>query len=337
MNLKKIIIITLILGALSLYIFAFNMKASESLNYQLLNYDASEFTEANELTNTEKLVASNDDFELYIDETTSYFKVLDLRNGEIYASNPSVEDPWAADPTKLLTPSAVEKQKSTLEIQYFNKSGSLATINNYGLSIYHPESILNDKGDRTFSIKYIEDGVQIKYAIEDLEIDYLYFPKYLPKDVFEAFDQFDVLSRIAYTGYNENTELYELVQYESMSRLVKKRLYQVFYEEMEYTRERSIEENMLYGYFEQFEKVRFEIAIELKLTDEGLKTTIIRDSIVEPENVKIAKISLYPLFGTAISEIAGVETEGYIVLPIWEFFGWIKNLGNYIWIFITLE
>ncbi len=315
MNLKKIIIITLILGALSLYIFAFNMKASESLNYQLLNYDASEFTEANELTNTEKLVASNDDFELYIDETTSYFKVLDLRNGEIYASNPSVEDPWAADPTKLLTPSAVEKQKSTLEIQYFNKSGSLATINNYGLSIYHPESILNDKGDRTFSIKYIEDGVQIKYAIEDLEIDYLYFPKYLPKDVFEAFDQFDVLSRIAYTGYNENTELYELVQYESMSRLVKKRLYQVFYEEMEYTRERSIEENMLYGYFEQFEKVRFEIAIELKLTDEGLKTTIIRDSIVEPENVKIAKISLYPLFGTAISEIAGVETEGYIVLP----------------------
>ncbi len=314
-HMKKIIIIVLILAVASIYLFAFNMKASSMVETQVRAYNPENFTDASGLTDTSRLVASNANFELYLDETTSYFKVVDLRNNEVYMSNPIEDDPWVTNPNKKITDSAIEKQKATMEIQYFNKAGSLKTVNNYSLSIFHEASLLNDEGERTFGIKYIDNGVQIKYIIEDLEVDYLYFPKYLPKDVMEAREDFSTLNRIAYTGYDEERELYEIVNYADMSNLVKRRLYDIFYKELEYTRERAIEENESYGYFEQFEKVRFEIAIELKLTDEGLKTTILRDSIVETEAVKIAKITLYPLFGTAVSVKDDIETEGYIVLP----------------------
>ncbi|BCR36822.1 DUF5696 domain-containing protein [Mariniplasma anaerobium] len=338
MNIKKIVIVILILGIGALYLFAFNMKSSEMITSEVRAFDSENFTDASGLFNQNRLVASNATFELYLDETTSYFKVVDLRNSEVYLSNPIEDDPWESNPAKTITNSALEKQKSTMEIQYFNQAGSLTSINNYGLSIYHPSSILNDEGERSFGIKYIEDGVQIKYIIEDLEVDYLYFPKYLEKDVMEAMDDFSILNRIAYTGFDEERQLYEIVQYQDMSRLVKRRLYSIFYEDMDYTRERAIEENESYGYFEQFEKVRFEVAVEIKLTDQGVKTTILRDSIVETEAVKIAKISLYPLFGTAVSVKDNpefltdpeaepyIDTQGYIVLP--DGSGAIINFNN---------
>ncbi len=315
MSIKKIMIIILILGIGAIYLFAFNMKASNMISSDVRPFDKEGFVDASELTTTNKLIANNDQFELYFDETTSYFKVVDLRSGEVFLSNPIEKDPWETDPTKTITNTALSKQKSTMEIQYFNRVGSLTTINNYQLSIYHPKSILEDEGARSFGIKYIEDGVQVKYIVEDLEIDYLYFPKYLKKEVMDEMEDFKILNRLAYTGYDETRGLYEIVQYEGMSDLVKKRLYNIFYEKMDYTRERAIEENESYEYFQQFEKVRFEIAIEIKLTDDGIKMTVLRDSIVESEEVKIAKISLYPLFGTAVSIKAGVPTEGYMVIP----------------------
>jgi len=315
MKLKRIIFLILILSVLALYIFAFNLNKSQVIDAALIPFDQEGFVDSNSLSNTNKLVAENTDFSLYINETTSYFKVLDKRTGEYWESNPSVQDPWELDPTKPITNSAIQKQKSTLEITYFNEAGSQTTINNYQYSIYHPESILNEEGERTYSIKYIENGVQVLYFIEDLEVDYLYFPKYMPKEELEALEDFTLLSTIAYTGFNTDFQAYEIVNYEGMSRLVKRRLYEVFYEKLGYTRERSIDENESYGYFEQFEKISFEIGIEIKLNDQGIDASIINESIVEPDNVKLARIALLPLFGTAVSIKNDIATEGYIVIP----------------------
>ncbi len=312
---KKIIILS-ILGIVILgYIFLFNLKAAELPENQVASFEKTGFIDAETLSDTERLVAENAQFALYLDETTSYFHVLDKRSGMIWRSNPVDRDPWETTPGKTITVTAIEKQKSTLEITYFDKAGASTTINNYKLAISHPASVLNDAGARTYDIKYLTNGFQVLYRIEDLEIDYLFFPKYLPKEVMETLEDRNILESIAYKGFDEETGLYEITAYESMSRLVKNRLYEIFYEKLGYTRERAIEENALYGYFEFYEKVSFEIAVEVLLTDEGIKTTILSDSIVEPENVKIANIILYPLFGTAVSEIADVETEGYIVLP----------------------
>ena len=70
------------------------------------------------LNNTNKLVAYNTNFELYLDETTSYFKVIDKRNGEVWESNPSIEDPWELDDNKILTPAARNNQRATISLQY---------------------------------------------------------------------------------------------------------------------------------------------------------------------------------------------------------------------------
>jgi hypothetical protein len=275
------------------------------------------FVDSMTLDNENKLVASNDTYELYLDETTSHFKVVDLLTLSEWNSNPTDDDPWESNDEKNITPSALSKQKATLELTYFNDNGSLARINNYALSISHPESALYDEGLRTYQVKYLDDGFQVLYEIKDVDIDYLYFPKYLEKDVVDEHPFKFLLETLAYNGYDEELGLYEIKQYESMSNLVLEELYKIFYGEgsLGYTRERAIEENASYGYSEAFEQISFEVAVEVRLTDNGIKTSFIQDSVVEEENAKLASISLYPYFGTAVSEIAGVETEGYIVVP----------------------
>lgn len=317
-HIKRLVIFIMIAAIASLYFLLGNHDASDIEAIEKIAYSSDGFIDAATLTDTNKLVASNQNFDLYMDETTSYFKVYDKINDVTYQSNPTEDDPWIADENQMITNTAIEKQKATLEIQYVNEKGSLTTINNYTYSIYHPETILDDEGLRTFGIKYIDDGVQIKYEIEDLEIDYLYFPKYIPIETFEALEDYNLLKSLAYKGIDEELGVYQINddEYESMSELVRKNLYRIFYEKLGYTREQAIAENESYGYFESYEKIRFEIAIQLKLTEDGIKTTIIRDSIEESKSERIAKITLYPLFGTAIAvDDLNQPTEGYLVIP----------------------
>ena len=318
-HLKRLVIfIIIIAGIASLYLFTGNHSSVDANGFDNIAFDDSGFIEANTLSNENKLVASNANFDLYIDETTSYFHVYDKVNDLNYYSNPTVEDPWVDDDTKTITNSALYKQKSTLEIQYVNDKGSLTSINNYEYSIYHPKTVLADEGDQTYSIKYIDNGVQIKYEIIDTEIDYLYFPKYIPIETFESLADASLLQSLAYKRIDEDLGVYYISddEYKSMSQLVRKNLYRVFYEELGYTREQAIEENESYGYYDSFEKIGFEVAIQLELTDTGVKTTIIRDSIKESANERISKITLYPLFGTAIAvDESNQPTEGYMVIP----------------------
>ncbi|MFP4186572.1 MAG: DUF5696 domain-containing protein [Acholeplasmataceae bacterium] len=315
MKLKRLVIILIVVLVLFGYFFLFTMDAKGLPTRTTRSFSKDGFVSAEELNDTDKLVASNDRFELYIDETTSHICLVDGLSGETWRSNPVVEDPWEENPDRIMTRSAKEKQKSTLELTYFDESGSRSTINNYRMSIYHPETILEPEGERTFSIKYIENGVQILYEIEDREIDHLYFPKYLPKDVLEDMPERDLLEGLAYEGFDEDLDAYYITKYEDMSDIVKGRLYEIFYEQGDYTREQAIEENLSYGYTEQYEKIRFEIAIEVTLFEEGLDASVLAESIVEPKNVKLARVSLFPLFGTAVAIEDDEPTEGYIVLP----------------------
>jgi len=315
MTLKKTIIIACLLLIGFLYIALFNMRASSVSATELIEFSTEGFVDADTLNNTNKLVVSNDHFELYLDETTSYFKVIDTRNGHVWESNPSIPDPWETDITKPITNSALDRQKSTLEISYYNQAGSMTSVNNYNRSIHHPQTILSPAGQKTFQIKYVENGFQVLYEIVDLEIDYLHFPKYIEKETFEAMEDYGLLSQIAYTGFNEELNAYEIVNYENMSRLVRARLFDVFYEKMDYTRERAISENESFGYFEQYEQFSFRIGVQVLLTDKGVKTSVINESLTETEDIRLGRITLYPLFGTAVSEIDGEATEGKIIVP----------------------
>ena len=312
---KKIIIIVLLIGALASYIFLFNMKKDSVTDVDKIEFKKSGFTDATDLSDTNKLVSSNSRFDLYLNETNSHFKVLDKENGVEWKSNPTEKDPWETNPLKPITTTAVEKQKATLDITYYNHTGAITTINNYKTSIYHPESMLNVEGERTFKIKYIPNGFQVLYEIRDLEVDYLYFPKYISTEDMEAIEDKEYIQSIAYKNFDKDLNAYFIEGYEGLSKLVIKRLYPIFYDKLGYTRERAIEENAQYQYFDFQEKAEFDIAVQVLLTEKGVKTSIIRDSIVEPEEIKLSKIALYPLFGTAIEKVGDDVQDGYIVLP----------------------
>jgi len=317
MKKKLLLTLTVILVLFGLYLFTFNMKPAVIAVDETMPFTTDGFVDSMTLSETAHLVAENDDYELYLNEKTSHFKVVNIHTGVTWNSNPTSADPWQFDSSKTITTSAIEKQKATLELSYFNETGSMAKINNYALSIYHPDSVLYDVGMRTYSVKYIENGFQILYDIRNIDIDYLYFPKYLKPEILENHPKRNTLEQIAYTGYDATLGVYVINQYESMSVLVRTELYSIFYGEgsLGYTREQAIAENALYGYTEVTEPISFQIAIQVLMTDKGIDMTVLQDSIVENENAKLASVSLYPHFGTAISQIGGVETEGYIVLP----------------------
>ncbi|HLT00152.1 MAG TPA: DUF5696 domain-containing protein [Acholeplasma sp.] len=314
--------IKLIIGvlALALVIFALIGIPLEKNTYaypQTEEFTREGFVDANELNDQNKLVAENNNFALYIDENTSYIRVLDKSTGESWYSNPTADDTRPGT-----TNTAKWRQKSTLEISYYNDRGSINSLNNYRLSIDHPAGILNPAGERSYFIKYLDNSVQILYHIVDLEITYLYFPKYITIEQMEEFapEDAEYLQQIAYTGFNQEYQAFEIGNYNTnMSLPVRRNLYRVLYGNDEhpgygYTLERVQEENAMYGIEDTVEQVEFEVAIEVSLLPDGISTRIIRDSIKESLGI-ISEITLYPLFGTAVMSKNGEPTEGYMVVP----------------------
>ena len=429
MSKRKIITLSVIATLaiiLMIYLFAFKLKPAKKFEpNDLISFEEEGFIDAKLLSNTNKLVAYNSSFELYLDETTSYFSVLDKATGEVIRSNPNVRDPrqplginvdldWltprvieesyrhtqyqlnlpeegpngsvityeSSDLTVIdstfkvipnseeektvtltanfntplhtatatynvkvgifgaikvsnlektpayqeqrgmITKEAIDKQKSTLELSYYSSTGSVSLINNYNLSIYHPATIIAEEGNRTYKIKYLEDkpGFQVYYEIADQEIDHLYFPRYMDNETREYIKSKKPLL-IMYLdeiqGYDYSKELYYIKNYETMTLLIKEILYEIYYEILDdYSRERAIEENAANGYFEGSNLPNFKVAVEVVLTETGFKTSIIKESIQEPEDIKIASISLYPFLGTAISVHEDYSpTTGYMVVP----------------------
>lgn len=332
-------IIIVILLILYLYLFAFSLKASPKINNELMEFDitydeaeSEGFIDGNSLTDTEKLVAKNNNYELYLNETNTHFYIKDLMSGNIIESNPSIDDPAGPSDNTL------NRQKATLEYRYFNKIGSRSnTNNNYNKSIYHPETPEFDEGHRTFKVREVENGFQVFYRITTLEIDYLYFPLYLAPEVVEPIfeDRTHPARRTIMNAYwdiiDEETGMYKARNYESMSGIIRKDLYKVFYEDKvfgEYSRERSIAENAEHGYFEEVVRFGFDVAIQVLLEDDGVEIKVINNSITEYSDSKLAEISLYPYFGAAIDidPVSNTENEGYLVVP--DGSGAIINFNN---------
>ena len=78
---KKLVIIALISVVVLSYLFLFNMKATNLATDETIAFTKEGFTDSMNLNDDNKLVAVNGVLELYLDETTSYFTVINTSTG----------------------------------------------------------------------------------------------------------------------------------------------------------------------------------------------------------------------------------------------------------------
>lgn len=108
---KKIMIIMLAsVLAFVLYLTLFNMSMASVIEPQKIPYSKDGFVDAMTLSDKNHLVADNGILQLYLDETTSYFKVVNKDTGVEWNSNPTGPDPWQLDLSKTITNSAIENR-----------------------------------------------------------------------------------------------------------------------------------------------------------------------------------------------------------------------------------
>ena len=293
----------------------------------LADFTTEGFISAEDLGDTAHLVASNPFYELWINEETSHFNIVDLVSGEIWNSNtPLAENNNVLDDFPNLIPETKNLQRSTLIIHYQDKRkndiGSVQSINNWMYSIDHED------GQQTFSLKYIENGVQVLYDIEDLTIDNTAFPQYIEKERFEelfvnsgCLTDYEIGKITTYYELKANEGYYEILSYDNMSGIVIGRLQQYMYDTCGYTIEDTEYDNLQNGVVIALRKPRFEVAVEYILTEEGFNAKIINNSIVEEDYSPIVYIDLLPYFGSA-----SVDDDGYMFIP--DGTGAIMNLNN---------
>lgn len=308
----KLIISILLVALIAFIAIGIPLTKSTYAYSTTQSFDKAGFVEPTKDSETNKLVAENANYQLFLDETTSYFKVVDKATSYVWESNPSVEDDRAGT-----TPAAKNRQKATLEYNYYNEAGSVTTSNNYALSISHPQGVNNPAGDRTYQIRYVDNGFQVLYVIGNIDITNLYFPRYIDRELMESFEP-EIraeLELFAYGQFDTDLDAFFIQSYSSeLARGVKQRLFRIFYEELNYELEDIEAMNFAYGITEAAELTEFEIAVQVTLDNSGVNAKIIRDSIVE-KNGKLSEISLYPLFGTAHMTVNNQDSEGYLFIP----------------------
>ena len=318
---------TLLAIAIFMYIFVnvlffvIRMNEVSAETMQLTEFTRDGFVDINEMTpDNEAEIADNGKFTLYLDEETTHIKVVNNITGVEWYSNPQEDDTFPG-----IIPNTRDKQRSTFTLFYVNPDG---IINNYANG---PYSIENKDGIKTYSIKYLEDRVQILYVVGDLGISYVYFPKYISEEranelFFEreeaCLSDYEIRKVKSYYAFDEEEKRYRFAEnYENMSQVVINNLHEYFYEKCGYTKEEVQYDNFMNEVDINVNTPTFEIAVEYSLNNDGLVARILRESIVESEFGELVYIDFLPYFGTI-----STEDEGYILIP--DGSGAIMNFNN---------
>ncbi len=288
----------------------------------------------------------NDDYAFYFNKRNTMFKLVEKATGVEWYSNPQVPDDF--NDTTVNS----EIQRSTVNLYYIGSKGSTKLYNTFTYSV---SDVGEDKDEiePNFSVKIDLQNktIQVLYVLEKRGIDYTYFPYRISKERLE-----EVLARNAQlieagelpedkrlTDWEIaliKTEYFELkketmedgtvrevyhrkgsVAPNDIKLQIRKDLYKYLYEMCGYTQEESERDNAEFNVEIDIAKPTFEIAIEYQLTEFGLKTTLLANSIVETPEYPIANIDILPYF-----TIAHHSNEGYMIIP--DGSGAIMNYNN---------
>lgn len=323
---KKLVVLTILValaGFFTLYLSIGNMKATELENWDNIAYEKDQFSHVNDLETLEKnkLVSEKGNLKLYFDESTTQFYVEDTVTNEKWYSNPQGEDPLAS------LASIKNRQKATLVIYYSDSSGAEVSRSNYEFSIQH--EIDDPAKQHSYSIRYLDDAVQVLYQIEKRVIDKTYFPQFLTierrEEIFanENLSSRDKMYLETVYELDEKNNRYKFKNYENPSNTQIKNLYEMFYneEKLNYNFEQLEKDNEPFDINIEMDDPYFEVAVEYRLTEDGFRASVISDSIVEEKDYPITGINFLPYFG-AVS----TDYEGYYVIP--DGSGVLMNFNN---------
>ena len=290
-------------------------------------------------------IKQNDFLALYLDEDTSHFAVKDMRNDYTWYSSTKKSDPL------IKTNTIKNLQRSTFQISYLQKDGTVATMNNYEYAISYKRDF-----DDSFQIETTDKGIKITYVLSDRDPKGYWFPAYISADRFNELvkvpvqlegSQMDLRNLLDYYApmeedpntyeirqiiKDEETNEYDMTQ---LSGAQVETLFKLFYEigyygnkvdeDGNYIEEYHLEDieidNQAYGINTNFNLPEFVIPMEVNLNEDNLEVKVNYYEIEERNGFELVSIKLLPYFGAVRN-----DTEGYMIIP--EGSGGLINFNN---------
>ena len=309
--------LALIINFVSIYIPG-SIEGAAYSDSQLANVAQGELAVDTRAPEGMKLAVENDRLAMFFNDTSSEMAVLDKESQEWWYSNPV-----GAEKDSTGSASVIAKQKSILQIEYYNSDDATGILNSY------TDCILNE----TFEYEFIQNGIRMNFEIGKQKVTREMLPAVVEKEKFEEkvleklsgdekelVEEYYVLQKLSeitrtlvknkyqelYTTIDEDREYYFLDMYTPDYKISS--IYEVLYAIAGYSVDDIEEDNEAVGYnIEVDEFVRFHIPVEFILEEDSLKVSIPASEISIPTGYHLTEIAVLPYFGCA-----GLDDEGYL-------------------------
>jgi hypothetical protein len=246
-----------------------------------------------------ELVSENEYLKLYTDTTTATIAVYDKRNGEIIYSNPI-----NGDEDSIANATNMNYLKSQFIVNYYNKEVKSGTYDSYSMAV--------EKGQVT--AESVEEGIRYIYRLGDFESSKtgnipLYITEEKLDEICLKLSEGDSVSLKRY--YIESTTSQGMLELNGIAQKNPKTVKKIqgWLDNIGWSDEEYKEQMELAG-VETILPISFQIPLEYRLEEDGVKVSLPVSAIEEYGGGSIYRIQLLRYMGAS-----DTSEEGYIVVP----------------------
>lgn len=245
------------------------------------------------------LVTENEYLKLYTNTKTAEIAIYDKRNGNTVYSNPV-----NADDDPIANETNIRYLKSQFILNYFNKSRAAGVYDSYSMSVEREQ----------IQVEKVANGIRYIYDVGDHSTTSTgIVPTYITKEkmteVQAALSEKDATNLGRY--YVDSTTVTGMLELNGVARKNTKTIQKIqgYLVAAGFTQE-DYYEQMELGGVEQEETVSFNIALEYRLEEDGVKVSIPASAIKEYGEAKLYRIQLLRYMGASSG-----DEKGYMVVP----------------------
>lgn len=246
-----------------------------------------------------ELVSENEFLKLYTDPSTATVAVYDKRNGEVVYTNPT-----GADKDSMANATNLNYLKSQFIINYYNKEVKSGTYDSYSMAV--------EKGQVT--TESINSGIRYIYRLGDFEssktgIIPIYVTQEKLDEICQKLSEGDAVSLKRY--YISSTTTQGMLELNGIAQKNPKTIKKIqgWLENIGWT-DAEYKEQMELAGVETILPISFQIPLEYRLEEDGVKVSIPVSAIEEYGGGSIYRIQLLRYMGAAHT-----TEEGYMVVP----------------------